>query len=176
MRAPTRDRYRNFSGRADDCQVWSSTTHAHFAVSRAAIQRNALLAYEALIAKFVGADGTCLRPSSVQGTVLMERSWGLVFGCARPLGCPYAADADATAVFATCAGAERRIALRSDGALDLAAWPRAAAVQKILARAEAGGAALGLVVTLSPASAWVVAVPRRLWVRLDAAFLRLLDI
>ena len=41
--------------------------------------------------------------------------------------------------------------------------------QKILARAEAGGAALGLVVTLSPASALVVAVPRRLWVRFDAA-------
>ena len=41
--------------------------------------------------------------------------------------------------------------------------------QKILARAEAGGAPLGLVVTLSPAPALVVAAPRRLWVRPDAA-------
>ncbi len=48
--------------------------------------------------------------------------------------------------------------------------------QKILARAEAGGAALGLVVTLSPAAALVVAVPRRLWSGSTLLFLRLLDI
>ena len=39
--------------------------------------------------------------------------------------------------------------------------------------AEAGGAALGLVVTLSPAAALVVAVPRRVWSGSTLLFLRL---
>ena len=120
--------YRNFSKRSDSCQAWSSTTHAHFAVTREAIQQHSRRTYKALLRHFEYADGTCL--PRIQATVLMERSWGLIFGCARPLGCAFnpqsvATDAEERAFRNTCAGHESRIPIRADGSLDLTVWPQA---------------------------------------------------
>ena len=115
--------YRNFSGRSDACQLWTSTTHAHFAVSRAAIHRHSRRSYRTLLRQFEAADGTC-RPR-IEATVLLERSWSLIFGCTRWLGCPFTQSTDEKELFRACPKADGRINVKVDGSLDLSGFPAA---------------------------------------------------
>ena len=93
--------YRNFSLPPPDpgapCKAWNSVTWAHFAAKRQAIQAHSVDAYRRLLALLeepeaaYDAFGNGNGEPAIAGATVLERSWSLLFGCARPLGdeCTY---------------------------------------------------------------------------------------
>lgn len=106
------------------CQVWSSTTHAHFVVSRQAIRRHSRRSYRTMLRRlFESGDGACVRRDAA---TFLERSWNLIFGCARMLGCTFTERTTQAEFEKQCPFSNERMRLRVDGTLDTSQhWPHA---------------------------------------------------
>ena len=113
------------------CHIYSSLTHAHFAVSRDTIRRRSRQQYVDLLHLFESAGGMCVntlqRWKELTATFL-ERTWALVFDCVRTLnGCPFLEGTSSSQLFKLCPAAARPLDSPSPNvtASLIKAWPEA---------------------------------------------------
>ena len=100
------DLFHNFtySNQSTPCYVWVAPPWNTFMVSRSTVHRHKQAAYQNLLSFFdneTASDHAWGKPrtghkslSHYEGTVFMERSWALIFGCTRSAGpqCTFSAD------------------------------------------------------------------------------------